>query len=390
MAQVTRTIKLKFLNLNKVKQQLFADMLAENTRLANELLAMPYMERREMTTAKVRTSLKSALANQAIRHTISATGRKVKQYKKLPVEINKQNWKLEKRGDTYSISFPTIQGVKRVPIDVAFHHWELVCQQLLIGEAQKGSVKLIFHRRQWYAYMSVTVDVPQLTQTQNRIGCDRGQNQIAVVAPALGFGKFFSGQETKHRRRQFQKRRECLQKAKKFRALKRWDKKEKRWMEAVNHTVSRRIVRFAEFHTADVVIEDLEGCRQTMKQKKVNRQDAGESRQSWAYFSLEMKLNYKLALVGLKLIKRPAPYTSKSCSTCGTIGNRQRHDFNCPHGHYHNSDLNAAHNLAQWDGNSCSLDLQRVGSAMDATDSENGWFGNAPNSMNFLPVRVDN
>jgi len=345
MTQVTRTIKLKFLDLNQVKQQMFADMLVENTRLANELLALPYMERREMTTARVQTTLKSALANQTIRHTISSTGRKVKQYKKLPVEINKQNWKLEKRGDTYSISFPISVGVKRVPVDVAAASWEPILRQVLSGQAQKGSVKLIFHRRQWYAYMSVTVDVPQ-QQTQNRIGCDRGQNQIAVVAPAKGFGKFFSGQEIKHRRRRFLHRRESLQKAKKFRALKRWDKKERRWMEAVNHAVSRRIVRFAGFHEADVIIEDLEGCRKTMKQKKVNRQDAGESRQNWAYFSLEMKLNYKLALVGLEMIRRPAPYTSKSCSTCGTIGDRQRHDFNCPHGHYHNSDLNAAHNLA--------------------------------------------
>lgn len=305
------------------------------------------------------------------------------------VEINRQNWKLEFVGDTYSISFPTICGVKRVPICVASNHWEPVLQQVLTGVAQKGSIKLIFHRRHWYAYMSVTVDVPQ-QQAQNRVGCDRGQNNLAVVAPVKGFGKFFSGQEVKHRRRQFQKRRESLQRAKKFRALKRWDKKERRWMEAVNHTVSRRLVRFAEFCNASVVIEDLVGCRKTMKQKKVNRQDAGESRQSWAYFSLEMKLDYKLALVGLELIKRPAAYTSKSCSTCRTIGSRQRHDFNCPHGHYHNSDLNAARNLTQWDGNSCSLDLQRVVPAMGATDSGNGWFGNAPNSMNALPVRVEN
>lgn len=124
MTKVTRTIKLKFHNLNQVKQQLFAFMTAENTRLANKLLAMPYMERREVTTAKIITSLKSALANQTIRHTISATGRKVKHYKCLPPEINKQNWKLEKRGDTYSLSFPTIQGVRRVPIVVASKHWE--------------------------------------------------------------------------------------------------------------------------------------------------------------------------------------------------------------------------------------------------------------------------
>ncbi|WP_226585058.1 zinc ribbon domain-containing protein [Microseira wollei] len=117
-------------------------------------------------------------------------------------------------------------------------------------------------------------------------------------------------------------------------------------MEAVNHTISRRIVRFAEYHNADVVIEDLEGCRNTMKQSQKNRFDHGESRHAWAYYSLEQKLDYKLALKGLKLIKRPDRYTSKSCSTCGTIGNRKKHDFNCPLGHHHNADLNAALNLA--------------------------------------------
>lgn len=267
MAKVTRNIKLKFLDLNKVKQQMFAEMNVENTRLANELLAMPYMERREMTTAKVTTSLKSALANQTIRHTISATGRKVKHYKCLPVEINKQNWKLEKRGDTYSLSFPTISGVKRVPIIVADNHWQPVLEAVLAGDAEKGSVKLIFHRKRWYAYVSVTLDVPELL-TQNRLGVDRGQNNLAVVAPVRGFGKFFSGKQLKHRRRYFQKRRKSLQNAKKFRALKKWNKKERRWQEAVNHTISRRIVGFAEFQSADVVLENLEGCRDTMKQKR--------------------------------------------------------------------------------------------------------------------------
>jgi IS605 OrfB family transposase len=381
MTKVTRTIKLKFHNLNQVKQQLFAEMTAENTRLANELLAIPYVERREMTTAKIVTSLKSALANQTIRHTVSATGRKVKHYKCLPPEINKQNWKLEKRGDTYSLSFPTIQGDKRVPIVVASKHWHPILEQALAGDLEKGSVKLIYHRRRWYAFMSVTVDVPEV-QTQKRVGVDRGQNNIAVVAPVQGFGKFHSGAYVMHRRRYFQKRRKQLQETRKFRALKKWNKKEQRWMEAVNHTISHRIVRFAQFHEADVAIEDLEGCRETMKQSKKSRSDAGQSRHSWSFYSLEQKLDYKLALAGLRLVKVPAPYTSKSCSTCGTIGHRHKHNFNCPQGHYHNADLNASHNIAQWEGFSCSLELQRVAPVMGSTATENGLLGTAPNLMN--------
>jgi IS605 OrfB family transposase len=382
MSQVTIKLKLKFSHLNHAKAKMFCEMREENTRLANWLLTIPLPERRKLTTAKIETSLMSALANQTIRHTTSGIGKKVKQYKSLPPEINKQNWSIHKVGETYSLSFPTIKGTKRVPVEVASKYWQPILDRLLNGDTliDKGSAKLIKHRNKWYAYISVTLEVPFVEAT-TRIGCDQGQNNLAVVAPAKGFGKFFNGKYVKHHRRYFQKRRQSLQEAKKFRALKKWNKKERRWMEAVNHTISRRIVRFAEYKNADVVIEDLEGCRNTKKQSKKNRSDNGESRHSWAYYSLEQKLNYKLALKGLKLIKRPAPYTSKSCSTCGTIGDRKKHHFNCPNGHYHNADINASRNLAQWDGFSCSLDLQRDAAAMVSSGLENGLLGTTPNLM---------
>jgi len=381
MAKVTTTIKLKFVDLNQSKADLFAQMTEENTELANYLLSIPLPERRKLTTAKVVTCLMSALANQTIRHTTSLSSKKVKTYKTLPPEINKQNWALHKVGDTYSISFPTIKGTKRVPVCITYKHWQPILEEVLNQDksVEKGSVKLIKHRSRWYAFVSITQEVPEVIATK-RIGCDRGQTNLAAIAPTQGFGKFFNGKAVKHRRRYFQKRRESLQKAKKFRALKKWNKKEQKWMEAVNHTVSRRIIRFAKFHNADVVIEDLKDCRKTMKQKHKNRADAGESRQSWAYYSLEQKLSYKLVMVGLHLIKRPAPYTSKSCSTCGTLGQRHKHDFNCVHGHYHNADLNAGRNLAQWDGFSCSLDLKKVAPVMGSAEPENGLFGTARSS----------
>ena len=388
MVKVTRTIKLKFVNLNCCKAQMFEQMTVENTRIANELLLLPMKERRKMTTAKIVSELKSALVNQTIRHTTSPTGKKTKHYKVLPVEVNNQNWKLTRVGDTYSLSFPTLKGTKRIPVEVTVKHWQPLLDGLLNGTVKGGSFKLIKNRNKWYVYLSITEEVPEVI-TSERLGGDRGQNNLAVVAPSKGFGKFFNGGEVRHRRRYFQQRRKQLQQAKKYRALKKWDKKERRWMESINHTISRRIVRLAEYHNADVVIEDLEGCRDTMKQNQKSRADSGQSRHSWAFYSLEQKLDYKLAQKGLRLIKRPAPYTSKSCSTCGVIGNRRRHDFNCPHGHEHNADLNAARNLAQWDGFSCDLSLKKDASVMDSSDLNHGLLGTAPNSMNPVKGRVE-
>jgi hypothetical protein len=81
MIKVTRTI------------QMFEQMTEENTQIANKLLSLPIKERRKMTTAKIMSELKSALVNQVIRHTTSPTGRKTKQYKVLPVEVNNQKRK---------------------------------------------------------------------------------------------------------------------------------------------------------------------------------------------------------------------------------------------------------------------------------------------------------
>jgi IS605 OrfB family transposase len=380
MAKLTRTIKLKFVNLNRCKAQMFEQMTEENTRIANQLLSLPIKERQKMTTAKIVSELKSALVNQTIRNTNSKTGRKTKQYKTLPVEVNSQNWKLSQKGETYSVSFPTLKGEKRIPIEVASSHWQPILEGLLNETIQGGAFKLIKHRGNWYIYLSVTEDVPEV-KTQKRLGCDRGQNQIAVVAPKKGFGKFFKGRAIGHRRRYFQKRRKQLQEAKKFRAFKKWTKKERRWMESINHTISRRIVRFAESHNADVVVEDLGGCRKTMKQSQKSRSDSSQSRHSWAFYSLEQKLDYKLVLKGLKLIKRPPAYTSKTCSTCGVIGTRKKHDFKCPNGHYHHADLNAARNLSQWDGFSCDLSLKKDASVMDSSGSGHGVIGTPPNSV---------
>jgi hypothetical protein len=140
MSQVTITLKLKFSNLNHAKAKLFGEMTEENTRLANWLLTVPLPERRKLTTAKVDTLLMSAIANQTIRHTTSGKGKKAKQYKSLPTEFNKQNWSIHKVGETYSLSFPTIKGTKRVPVEVASKHWRPILDGL-IGDTSidKGS-----------------------------------------------------------------------------------------------------------------------------------------------------------------------------------------------------------------------------------------------------------
>ena len=188
--------------------------------------------------------------------------------------------------------------------------------------------------------------------------------------------EFFSGKQVKHRRRKFQQRRQQLQKAGKYRAVKKLEQKEQRWMRAVNHAVSRQIVDFADWQNADLVLEDLSGCRQTMKQRKKSRSDNAQSRHAWAYYDLGCKLEYKMAKLGRKVHIRPPHYSSKTSSVSGVIGKRDGHWFKCTSGAILNSDFNAGRNLAIWDYRSCPVDFQKAASVIGTDNLLDGVFGN--------------
>ena len=385
MRKVTTTLKLKFLDLNQVKADMFAATVDEATDLANELLSVPHQERKKLTTAKVVTGLKSALANQVIRILRGKAGKRVKHFKRFWPEVNNQNWKLVKVGSTYSLSFPTIQGVKRVPIGINAH-WQAKLDAVLSGELERGTLKLMQLRGEWYAVVSLTRDVPE-QESKQRIGIDRGQNKLAVAALPTGQSIFFSGKQVAHKRRHFQQLRQRLQKAGKYRAVKKLERREQRWMRAVNHTISRCLVRFANSVDADIYLEDLTGIRQTSKQRKQNRSDAGTSRHTWAYYDLEQKLSYKMALAGRVAHKRPAAYTSKTDHRTKRLdGKRCGSVFIGADGYRCDSDWNAAINIAEWDGSSCLLDLKEATSVIGVVGSEDGVFGDPLISVNPQPV----
>ncbi|MBE7384379.1 MAG: transposase [Leptolyngbya sp. SIO1E4] len=386
MKQVTTTLKLKFLDLNRVKALAFADTAEAATELANELVKLPLKERKQLTTAKVVTPLKSALSNQVIRILRGRAGKRVNAFKRFWPEVNNQNWKLCKVGKTYSVSFPTIQGDKRVPLEVADSHYAAQLDSVLAGVGTRGTLKLMQLSGVWYAVLSITWDVPEVESTE-RIGVDRGQNRLAVAVTGKGRAVFFDGAEVVHRRRRFQRLRMQLQKAGKYRAVKKLERRERRWMREVNHTISRRIVRFAYAVNADVWVEDLSGIRQTSKQRRKNRSDAGTSRHTWAYYDLEQKLGYKLALTGRSMHKRPPNYTSKTDHRNGLIGKRNGHAFTGADGYQCDADWNAGFNLAKWDGFSCALELKEAMPVMGLVASGRGVFDSPLNSMNAFQMQ---
>ncbi|MEJ5269858.1 MAG: transposase [Hydrogenophilus sp.] len=68
----------------------------------------------------------------------------------------------------------------------------------------------------------------------------------------------------------------------------------------------------------------------------------------WAWRQLQTFIEYKAKACGIAVEYVEPAYTSQTCSSCGGLGQRSKHRFECPHcGLRAHSDLNASRNLAR-------------------------------------------
>jgi putative transposase len=384
MVVATKTLKLAFHRLNQTKAAEFARLEAANTQLANRILALPKAERGKLTTAAFpEVEIGSGWVNQTIRNTNART--KIKRFARLPLETNNQNWRLHKVGDTYSVAFGLLRGIKkRVPLAVSNSVHQEWLDAILSAKAKPGSIKLSRSRRGvWYVLISVSMDVPDAVQTGKWIGVDRGQNIPAVAAlPDNGRLVFFQAKCIQHMRRENAKRRKKLQRLGKHRTVRKMEQRERRTVTHINHRISKQIVDLAERNGCGIRLEDLSGIRKTAKQRKTTKSDAGKNRDYWPFFQLETFCLYKSKLRSVATEKVEAPYTSKTHHTCGRIGVRNRHDFYCAHCDEHeHADGNAARNIGAWVGMFCAIEPSK-GVPVEGTSAPS--YGRSDTALNSV------
>ena len=377
MVITSLTLKLPFLKLNQCKALEFERLAVLNTEVANSLLKMPKEERSKYTSKDFRhIEIGSMWINQTIRNTNAAT--KVKHFKRLPLEVNNQGWKITKTGATYSLSFSLYRGrKKRVPLEIHFCNQQVILDKIMNREAKPGSLKLWQSKKGiWYCLLSVSMDVPDAQKVNQWIGVDRGQNHLCVASLPDGMAKFWTFGNIRQIRRKYQKQRKSLQQAQKLKTLKRLESKERRTITHINHLISKQLVQLAKDYDCGIRLEDLSKIRKTSKQRKKNKSDAGQNRDFWSYFQLENFIVYKAQLAGIPVEKVPAPYTSKSCCKCGAIGSRNKHHFACKRcNSRYQSDWEASQNIGKWLGLNCSLVLEKGRSVMGVSVQESGAYG---------------
>ncbi len=119
-------------------------------------------------------------------------------------------------------------------------------------------------------------------------------------------------------------------------------------MTHINHCISKQLVQFAKDYDRGLRFEDLSGIRQTSKQSKTVKSDAGNNRDSWSFYQLEQFIRYKAIRAGIPVESVPALYTSKSDHRNGVIGQRNGNWFRGFDGYHCDADWNASQNIGQW------------------------------------------
>jgi IS605 OrfB family transposase len=359
MATLTKTLKLPFLRLNQTKAEEFERLEKLNTDVVNQILAMPNEDRRTLTSKSFAdVEIGSAWINQTIRNANART--KVRKFRRLPLETNNQNWTLHQVGDTFSVSFGLLRGIKkRIPIEVHVASHRDLLEAVRKGSAKAGSIKLSLSSRGiWYALLSVSTEVPD-AQSQGRwIGVDRGQNVPMVAATSDGPVVFWKAKQIRHVRRVFAKRRQKLQAHGKHRAVKKLENRERRIVTHINHVMSKELVEMAQRTHSGLRFEDLSGIRKSAKQRKDTKSDAGQNRDYWPFHQMETFVRYKAMAAGVAVDAVRTHYTSQTCHRCGAINKRHKHAYVCARcGHKAHADANAAMNIRDWHGLCCPMVL---------------------------------
>ena len=214
-----------------------------------------------------------------------------------------------------------------------------------------GTAKLVNKRGKYYLHIPVTYEVEEsnISDICNVVGIDRGINFVIATYDSKHKSGFVSGKAIKQKRANYSRLRKELQMRhtpSSRRRLKAIGQRENRWMQDINHQVSKALATGNPKHTL-FVLEDLTGIRNATERVKTKDRYVSVS---WSFYDLEQKLIYKAKQNQSSVIKVDPRYTSQCCPACGhtekSNRNKKIHLFTCKNcGYTSNDDRIGAMNL---------------------------------------------
>ena len=246
-----------------------------------------------------------------------------------------RDYSLNKNNNVFSVN--TLSG--RIKVSFYKNGFE----QYFSNNCKFGTAKLVNKHGMFFLHIPVTYEISELNKAEvsNVVGIDRGIRFLAATYDSKGRSVFYAGNVVKQKRAHYKALRKQLQQVgtpSSRRRIKAIGQRENRWMQDVNHCISKALVESNPNGTL-FVIEDLMGIRSATERVKVKERYVSVS---WSYYDLEQKLSYK-ALKNHQLVEKVNPaYTSQTCPKCGHTerANRDKHKhlFCCKNCNYKSND----------------------------------------------------
>ncbi len=266
--------------------------------------------------------LKSVIANQVLRK--YGRNKNIKQVTNIKLIVPNQGIKGNKENET--IDIPSL----KFRFEYLFPNNFSKINQIEMGEE--------------YVYVSVTIQERELIPTNKYIGIDLNTTGHIAVLSNPENGKIIKmGKKANHIHTKYKNIRRNLQKKRKYKKVKQIKQRESNIIKDLNNKISHEIIETAIKSNSGIKLEKLTGIINNTKHIK----SFNYSLNSWSFNQLQQMIEYKAKLHGIPVIYIEPAYTSKTCSRCNHIGNRNDKQFKCLYcGHVDHADVNAAFNIA--------------------------------------------
>lgn len=234
-------------------------------------------------------------------------------------------------------SINSLQGRLKIPFETKG------MEKYFDGTFNFGTAKLVYKYNKYFLHIPMTKDYPQTTpfEINKIVGIDLGINFIATVFDSYGKTTFYNGKTIKAKRGHYKLLRKYLQKrgtTSAKRRIKSIGSRENRYVNDVNHTITKALVDKYGSNTL-FVLEDLTGIRTSTEKVNVNKRYVSVS---WAFYQFRQLLEYKAQMNNSMVIAVEPKFTSQTCPRCGHIEkanrNKKKHIFTCKNCNYQSND----------------------------------------------------
>lgn len=256
------------------------------------------------------------------------------QFKKLQYDLV---WNRDYSLTNNIFSINTLDGRLKIPFE------SKGMEKYFDGTYKFGTAKLVYKFNKYFLHIPMTKEYHQTTpySIDKIVGIDLGINFIATCYDSYGTTTFFKGRHIKAKRGGYKILRkqlqECGTKSAK-RKIKSIGSRENRWMNDLNHSITKALVERYGANTL-FVLEDLTGIRNSTEKVNINNRYVSVS---WAFYQFRQLLEYKATMNKSLVIAVDPKYTSQTCPKCGHIEkanrDKKKHIFCCKNCNYQSND----------------------------------------------------